>query len=418
MLSKTKLLKNIFTDSRLFTILILSMVSGMPMAFFSTMLSAWFKDLGMAVTVIGLFSITKSPYSFKYAWAPVVDHFKLPVLFNTLGRRRSWMLLANIIVVASLLAIGSSNPVENIQLTVVLTCVFGFFAATYDIAFDAFRIESLEENMQAMGVSTTILGYKLGMLSISVGSLLISEQFSWNSTFLYAGTLLSVGTIIILLSKEPKSIITNFKGINVDMFNKTIVEPFSEFYKRDYAIVILSAVTLYKLGEAMLSSMTMPFYMETGFTKTEIAKISKIYGVIATLVGVYIGAAISARVGNLKSLMICGTTQMLSNLMFVWQNHMGADISALMVTLTIENVTGGMGGAALMGYMSALCNRKFTATHYALLSSFASFANNTLAASSGYWVRGLGWDMFFIFTTIISLPALLIIKYLDKKMSQ
>jgi PAT family beta-lactamase induction signal transducer AmpG len=416
MASQKNLLLNIFTDKRLFIILILSMISGMPMAFFFTMLSAWLKDLGVAVSAIGLFSITRSPFSFKYVWAPVIDHYRLPVLFSMLGRRRSWMIIANIGVIISLLTIKTTDPLSSIYSTIAVACLFGFFAATYDAAFDAFRIESLEENMQAIGVSTTILGYRLGMISISVGSLLISDKFSWDAAFLYAAGLFFVGTIVILLSQEPKAELASFKGLNIDTLNKTVVEPFSEFFKRDYAVTILITVTLYKLGEAILSSMTMPFYMETGFTKTEIAAVSKFYGVIATLLGVYIGGIISAKVGNLRSLMICGTGQMLSNLMFVWQNHMGADSSALMLTLTVENVTGGMGSAALMGYMSALCNRKYTATHYALLSSFAALANNTLAASSGYLVESLGWDMFFIFTTIISLPALLLVKHLDKKM--
>ncbi|MCC2646876.1 MAG: AmpG protein [Rickettsiaceae bacterium] len=415
MANQKNLLKNIFTDSRLFIILILSMVSGMPMAFFVTMLSAWLTDSGVAITAIGLFSVTKSPYSFKYTWAPFVDHFKIPVLFRMLGRRRSWMILANIGVILSLLAIKSTDPLNNISLTIIFACLFGFCAATYDSAFDAFRIESLEENMQAMGVSTTILGYRLGMIAISAGSLLIADKFSWDAAFIYAAGLLLIGGIIILLSREPKAELASFKGLNFDTFNKTVIEPFSEYFKRDYAITILAAVTLYKLGEAMLSSMAMPFYMETGFTKTEIAAVSKVYGVIATLVGVYIGGIISAKVGNMRSLMICGTCQMLSNLIFVWQNHMGADTSALMVTLTVENVTGGMGTVALMGYMSVLCNRKYTATHYALLSSFASLANNTLTASSGYLVKAMGWDIFFIFTSIISLPALLVIKYLDKR---
>ncbi|MDF2964975.1 MAG: ampG protein [Rickettsiaceae bacterium] len=410
------LLLNIFTDKRLFIILILSMISAMPYAIIVSMLSTWLKKLGVALTAIGLFSIAKSPYSFKFTWAPLVDHYKLPVLFKLLGRRRSWMLLANIGVIISLAAIKLTDPLSNINLTLIMACSLGFFAATYDAAFDAFRIESLEENMQAMGVSTTMLGYRLGLISISAGSLFVAGKYSWDTAFLYAGILFLIGTIFIIFSSEPKSEIIAFQGINFEMFNRTVIEPFRDLFKREYSIIIFSTVALYKLGEAMLSSMAKPFYIETGFTLDQIGVISGFYGPIATLVGAYLGALVSAKVGNLKSLMICGTGQMLSNLMFVWQNHMGADPSALMLTLTIENVTGGMGSAALIGYMSSLCNKKYTGTHYALLTSFAALANSTLTTSSGFLVESMGWDMFFIFTTIISLPALLLVKHLDKKM--
>ena len=348
-----------------------------------------------------------------------------------MGKRRSWMLFANIFIILAFFVMSYTKPTLNLGTTIFVACIIGFFAATYDIAFDAFRIELLDENSQAAGIATTILGYRLGMMLISAGSLLIAHKYSWDVCFTWIIIIFALGGLVIVIAKEPSNINhvkdissndnskSNFQNSNIsNFFNlKIIIEPFKEFLSRKYAFSILLVIILYKLGDAMLSSMTTPFYRDIGFQKDDIAYISKIYGVIATIAGSYLGAFISKKMGNLQSLLLCGTAQMLSNFMFVWQNHIGADLQALMLTLAVENVTGGMGSAALLGYMSALCNKQFTATHYALLSSCATFSSTTLSASAGYWVKTLGWDWFFVMTVMISLPALIIVKYLDNKIN-
>lgn len=421
-------IRNIYSSHKLIIIFFLSMLSGMPMGFFFGMLSAWLYDLGAAVTVIGLFATARTPFAFKFIWAPFIDHFKLPILYKLLGRRRSWMLLANIFIIIALFAMSYTKPTLNFGTAILVACVIGFFAATYDIAFDAFRIESLDDDSQAIGVATTILGYRLGMMLVSAGSLLLAHNYGWEICFIAVIVIFALGGLVIVLAREPLNInstkdndftdLQAGKEVQKSLSFAKIFAPFKEFFARKYAITILLMVILYKLGDAMLSAMTTPFYRDIGFEKNTIAYISKIYGVIATIAGSYLGAFISKKMGNLRSLLLCGTAQMLSNFMFVWQNHMGADSQALILTLAVENITGGMGSAALLGYMSALCNKQFTATHYALLSSFATFSSTTLSASSGYWVKILGWNWFFVMTVIISLPALILVRYLDHKIER
>ena len=404
----------IFTTKDLFFVFVLGIVSGLPYGVFYHALSAWLIESHISLAFLGLFTFARTPYSFKFLWAPLVDHLKIPILTKLLGRRRSWMLLMNLMITLTLYFIYFSTPETSPKVTLAFACVMGLCAATYDIAYDVFRIESLGEKTQAIGVATSVLGYRIGVLVAGTITLYIADQSSWAGGFVYLSGLFIVGALFILLAKEPSAPIEKIdKFFSFESLEKTVVNPFREFILRDKSMVILSAVILYKLGESMLSSMAMPFYLHTGFSKTEIATISKVIGFGATLTGAYIGGIVMLQYENLRSLLICGTLQMLSNFMFIWQNYMGYDVQALTCTIIIENLTGGMGTVALVGYLSNLCDKRYTATQYALLSALAALCNNTLTASSGVLVESLGWNQFFILTVVISLPSLFIIKYLD-----
>lgn len=408
------ILKKFCLDRRLFLMFLLAMVSGMPFAILATAISTWMTELGVALVSIGLFSSARTPYSFKYLWSPIIDNLRLPILHKYLGRRKAWMVFLNLFLALTVYMVAYTDPANNLMLTWYYAFMICFFAASFDIVWDAFRIESLPDEMQGMGSAIAISGYRVGMLLSGAGSMYLATYYGWENTFLILAAILLIGTVATLLMKEPAVNLETQSApiISLKMLKQAFVDPFVEFFQRQDAILILSIVILYKLGEAFLGAMLNPFYIKIGFTKPEIASVTKVFGLIATLAGCYIGGILMLRYSGMRTLLICGIGQMLSNLIFVWQNHMGADISALTVSIAIENITGGMGSVALVGYMSNICSKKYTATHYALLTSFAAFATSTIASSSGKLAEMMGWDMFFIFTTLISLPALLLIRFL------
>ena len=412
-MSNMKMYKHIFLDRKFFFLFWLAIISGMPFSVLFTALSTWMTEAGVALASIGLFAAAKTPYAFKYWWSPLVDNVRLPILHKLLGRRRSWMVFINLLLVSTIFMIGKTNPVEDIWGTFYLAFAFCVCAATFDIAWDAFRIESLPEDMQALGSAIAVSGYRVGMLVSGAGSMYLATYYGWENTFAILALLFSTGTLVALLMSEPDiSLGSDTRILSWKMIKKSVLEPFLEFFSRNDAILILSILVLYKTGEAFLGVMLNPFYIKLGFTKIEIASVVKVYGLAATFFGVYLGGFLMIKYSNLRTLLICGVGQMLSNLIFVWQNYMGADLTALTISITIENITGGMGTAALVGYMSNLCNKKYTGTHYAFLSAFAAFMTSTFASSSGKLAEMMGWDMFFIFTAVISLPALLLIRFL------
>jgi PAT family beta-lactamase induction signal transducer AmpG len=406
--------KKLFVERKLFLMFVLSIISGMPFSILVTAMSTWMTELGVALVTIGLFSSARTPYSMKYLWSPIIDNIRLPILHKYLGRRRSWMVLVNILLATTVYLVAYTDPVNDLMRTWYYAFMICFLAATYDIVWDAFRIESLPEEMQGIGSAIAISGYRVGMLVSSAGSMYFATYYGWEYTFLALSIILLTGTLATLLMKEPQISLENQSSplISAQMLKQAFVDPFVEFFQRNDAILILSIVILYKLGEAFLGAMLNPFYIKIGFTKPEIASVTKVFGLMATLFGCYLGGIVMLRYSSMRALLICGIGQMLSNLIFVWQNYMGPDISALTISIAIENVTGGMGNVALVGYMSNLCSKKYTATHYALLTSFAAFATSVLASSSGKLAEMMGWDMFFIFTAVISLPALLLIRFL------
>lgn len=415
-MSMTHKLKHIVTSKKFFTIFILGVISGLPYGVIIGALSSWLTVSGTALAAIGGFALVKTPYSLKPAWAPLVDRFKLPIFSNLLGRRRDWMILCNILSVILIICIGSSDPINDTKTTWLLSLAFITCAATYDIVFDAYRIDILPDEQQGLGVSTAVLGYRIGVTLAGGAVLLIADYYGWHIVFIYLAVIISLGIIINIIFAEklphPKTEPIN----SVDFWKNTVLTPFKDFLSKKNALVMLLIIFFYKLGEAMLGMMTNPFLIKIGFSLTEIGTVVKFYGVIATIAGLFFAGFMMMKLKSpLKVLLICGTVQMLSNLMFVWQSYMGNNIYALVTTITIENFTGGMGTAALVGYVSALCNKNYSATQYALLSAVASFANNIIAGTSGILAQNLGWNNYFILTVIASMPALVLVLWLSKQ---
>ncbi len=412
------LLPKILKDYRLFEILILGVVSGMPLAILYTSLIAWLKDYNIDIAIITTFAVARLSYSLKVFWSPIVDYFKIPGL-GKFGHRKSWLIVCCSLISLVLLAMSTVEPNNSLKSLYFLTICLGFLSATFDIAVDAFRIDKFDETMQAVASATAVLGYRIGMLITGAGALYCAEVTNdWSFTFIAMGIIFAVSVLFILTVKEQnleRDVINIFLLVSII---SSVFKPFKEFFIRQYAVIILLAVIFFKLGDAMLGVVAMPFYMELGYTKGQIALITKFYGLFATLAGSFAGGIVVYRLGIFRGLIITGVIQSLTHIAFIWLNHQPASNEALLIAITIENFAGAMGSTALVGYISYLCNKKYSASQYALLSSGASLFNNTITSSGGILVKMLGWDNFFIFTIILALPGLMILFYLNKKLAK
>lgn len=413
----------IYFDRRMLKMLLLGFSSGFPYLLVFGTFNLWLKDAGVSLAAIGLFSLAKTPYSIKWLWSPLVDRVKLP-LFSRLGRRRGWALFAQICLFMALWGMSMTNP----NLHPWHMAVFAFFtvvaSATQDIVLDAYRIESFNNREQGAGVAVFVLGYRLGSIFSGAIALFLAAIMSWGDVYKIMALGALVGIITILFSKEPKEVLSakesNKLGIwkrGVNFLKNTLYNPLADFMMRPNWLLILIFVFLYRMSDAYIAPMAYPFYDDMGFTKIQIASIIKVYGIIATIGGTLLGGVLVNRYGIIKSLLWCGILQGVSNLVFVWLSYAGDNIYVLMATISVENISGGMGTAAFVAYLSALCNVNYTATQYALLSSFMSLARDVFAATSGFVVIAFSWPVFFILTSFMSLPALLVLWYLVKKRS-
>ncbi len=405
----------VYRDRRILTIVALGFASGLPLALTLSTLGAWLATLGVAKTAIGLFALVGLPYALKFLWSPLIDGVRLPVLTARLGRRRGWAVATQAAVALAILALGVSDPAAAPLVTAALAVVVAFCAASQDIVVDALRIEILADREQGAGAAAIQLGYRLGMLASGAGALLVAEAFGWAAAFVAVAALVPIGTVAVLLSAEPAGEAGGAAATAGAWLAAHVVAPFTDFLARPSWAATLVFILLYKLGDAVAGVMANPFYIELGFSLGEIAGVSKLFGLGATLAGVVIGGAVVARLGILRALLVCGVAQMLSNLMFAVQAVVGHDIAMLMLTIGLENVSGGMGSAAFVAYLSSLCSRAFTATQYALLSSLTAVGRTMLSSSGGWLADRLDWVGFFVLSTALALPALVLLWWMMRQ---
>lgn len=414
----------VYFDRRMLAMLLLGFSSGFPYLLVFGTFSLWLKDAGVSLAAIGLFSLAKTPYSLKWLWSPIVDRVKLPVFWR-LGRRRGWALFAQICLFFALLGMSVTNPALHPWHMAVFAFLTVVASATQDIVLDAYRIESFSNREQGAGVAVFVLGYRFGTIFSGAGALFMAAVMSWENVYKVMALGALVGMVTILCSREHKEaqIITakaeNLSiGRRIAVFMKNAVyDPLADFAKRKHWLLILVFVFLYRMSDAYMAPMAYPFYDDMGFSKIEIASVIKVYGVIATIIGTLLGGILVSRYGIVKSLLWCGLLQGASNLAYVWLAYAGHDIYVLMATISIDNISGGLGTAAFVAYLSSLCNVAYTATQYALLSSFMSLARDVFAATSGFVAAAMSWSAFFILTAFMALPALLILLYLAHKQS-
>jgi PAT family beta-lactamase induction signal transducer AmpG len=388
--------------------------------------------------MIGLFALIGAPYTFKFLWAPLVDRVPLPYLTRRLGRRRGWIIVTQLALMITVACLGATNPAARPGLTAVFALLVAFCSASQDIVIDAYRVEILEERQYGAGAATIVLGYRIGMLVSGAGALYLATYVSWLATYCVMSALMTVGIATVLINPEPKvkesreSIeqerriraylearphLRGKKARVLAWIYGAVINPFSEFVSRRGWLVILLFILLYKFGDALAGVMSNPFYIELEFTKIQIASISKAFGLAATIIGSVIGGIVVNRMGIIKSLFVCGILQMLSNLMFAILALRGNDPLLLTLTIAVENLSGGMGTAAFVAYLSSLCNIAYTATQYALLTSFMAFGRTLLSSSGGWLADNMDWVSFFFLTTAAALPGLLVLVWITRHFS-
>ncbi len=401
----------LYSDRRMVAILAMGFSSGLPLALTGATLSIWLKEDGVSLTAIGLFAQVGLAYNLKFLWAPVLDRVPLPFVTARLGRRRSWAVFIQILLALSILALAQADPAIDAWRTALVAVIVAFFSASQDIVIDAFRVELLADREQGAGAAATQVGYRIGMLASGAGALYLASAFGWRGAYTVMAGLVVVGMAAVLLIHEP----TTPRPLRENWLRAAVVEPFADFMTRNDWLVILMFVVLYKTGDAVAGWMSGPFYISIGFDKVEIASISKVFGLVASMAGVILGGWLVLRVGIMRALVIGGVLQALSNLAYIAQLWAGHDLPMLAVTIATENVTGGIGSAAFVAYLSRLCNPAFTATQYALLSALAAVSRTFIASGGGWLADRLGWAPFFTAATLLCVPGLMLLLFLMRR---
>ena len=385
---------------RMLVSFLMGFACGAPLLLTSSVLQAWMTEQGVDLSVIGLYSLVGLPYTLKFLWAPVFDRYTLPFL----GRRRGWMLVTQFTLILALVALGLTNPAQTPWLVAVAACVVTFFSASQDIVIDAYRREDLSDNQLGLGSSLYVNGYRLGMLLAGSGGLILADHVSFARVYLLMAGSLLVGVVTTLLCREPPLV----KG-TPRTFREAIINPFVDYFSRDRALLLLLFILLYKLGDQMASTLTTPFYLSLGFSKTEIGAVAKLFGFWSAIAGGLVGGAILLRIGIIRSLWIFGFLQAAAILSFSVLALMGHSLVGLAVAIVLEQLTSGMGTSAYVAYMASLTNKRFTATQYALLSSCMGIPRVIIAAPAGWLAESLGWPLFFVGCAVVAVPGLLLL---------
>lgn len=414
----------IYADKRMLVMVGLGFSSGFPLMLVSGTLSLWLGSAEVALASIGIFSLVKMPYSFKWLWSPIIDHVRLPLL-GKLGRRRGWAFFCQIVLMAAIVWMALLDAKTQTFTLAMAALLVVIASASQDIVVDAYRIESFSTDEQGAAAAIFVLGYRLGILFSGALALILASVLSWREVYLIMALGAVVGMVTTLLAHEPdcdKILCINTepaRGTYVErikrFFANAVVAPFVDFIKRPHWLIILWFVFFYKMSDAYMGPMANVFYYEMGFSLTEIASVSKIFGMGATILGGIVGGIVVSRWGLYKSLWICGILQGLTTLVFVLQAWSGHNIFMLISCISLDNISGGMSVAAFVAYLSSLCSVAYTATQYALLSSLMSLPRDLVAATSGYMAEAVGWDWFFVLTSLMVVPGLALLWILNKK---
>jgi len=423
----------VYRDRRVLAMLFLGFSSGLPAGVLADPLTAWLAESGVSKTAIGLFALVSLPLSLKFLWAPVMDHLALPGLTKWLGRRRSWVLVSQLLLLAVIFGMGLSNPAENLMITALFAIAVAFASASQDIVIDAYRVEILEDHQLAAGAATAVFGWRLGQVGGGALGLIFADILPWSVVFGGLAALVVVGLIAILLNPEPAVVKTPEsekrerqaeaflearqhlpKRVSYTMawVYTAVIGPFAEFMGRRGWLAVVAFILLYKFGDAVLTVMKIPFFLEIGFTKTEIAEVVKLFGFNAIIAGGLLGGWLLAKVGIMRGLVVCGVLMGVSNLIFVVQAWAGHDLAMLAVTVAVENVTTGMGTTAFVAYLSSLCNVAYTATQYALLTSLMGLSRTVMSSGAGWLADQVSWVVFFVLTTIAAVPGLILLLWM------
>ena len=433
----------IYTRAQTLRMFFLGFASGLPLLLVLGTLSFWLREAGVELSTIGMVTWVGLAYGFKWAWAPLVDRLKLPILTAYFGRRRAWLLFSQLSVTICLVAMGLTDPQQNLMLMIVFTTLTAFFSATQDIALDAYRIESAQLSEQAALAATYQTGYRLAMIWAGAGALALAAFFAstdsqydplaWQWAYMVMASSMVVGLVTVLLSPEPTREVSRHttdltvtrlqhcKQAHPDWperktrlavwFYEAACLPFIDFFTRYHwhAAVILALVATYRISDVVMGVMANPFYQDLGFSKEEVAAVSKVFGVVMTLLGAFIGGMISTRLGVMKTLFLGGLLSAITNLLFSWLATQGHHLPYLMITVSADNLAAGIASVAFLAYLAGLTNTAYTATQYALFSSVMLLLPKFLAGFSGFVVESIGYSLFFVSTALIGVPVLVLV---------
>ena len=391
----------VYRNPRQLAILAMGFASGLPLALTGATLQIWLTEAGVSLAEVGFFALVGLSYALKFTWAPLLDRVPVPGLTRRLGQRRSWLVVIAALLALSIAALGQADPTVDPWRTAFFAVLVAFFSASQDIVIDAYRIELLTKEEQAAGAASTQWGYRFGMIASGAGALVLAEAYGWPRTYLVMASLIGVGVVAALASPEPEH-----PAVRGPFLRTAILDPFSEFASRRRWLLLLVFILLYRLGDALSGGMANPFYVKLGFTKPEIASVAKVFGVIATMVGIAAGGAFAYKLGVARSLVAAGIIHAAGNLAFIYQAYAGHDIRVLAVTIFVENFTGGLVSAAFVGYLSTLCHPAFTATQFALFTSLTAVGRTFFASGAGWLAESLGWPLFFAVSVLAAVPGI------------
>lgn len=373
---------------------------GLPLLLTISVLQAWMKEEGVDLAVIGLFALVGLPYTLKFVWAPLMDRFTPAFL----GRRRGWLFIAQLCLMAAIIGLGRTNPGKSPWMVALAAFLVTFFSASQDIVVDAYRREDLTDRELGFGSSLYVNGYRFGMLLASGGGLILADHIPFSMVYLIMAACLLPGVLTTLLTPEPE-----VKEGAPKSISEAVIDPLTEYFSRDGAVLILCFILFYKLGDTMASAITIPFYLDIGFTKTEIGTVVKLFGFWATIIGSLIGGILMLKIGINRSLWIFGFLQAVSTAGFALLAGIGSSVPALSGVIAFENLSSGMGTTAFVAFMASITNKKFTATQYALLSSLMGVPRVLASAPTGFLAKYMGWENFFIGCALIAAPGMLLL---------
>ncbi len=386
---------------KLYSIFFLGFASGIPFLLILSTLSVWLAELGVSNTLIGLMAWVSIPYTVKFMWGALVDNVRLPILHGALGLRRSWILLSQICLWVGLIALGHTNPATNLGLTAFFAFLVGCASAIQDITVEAYRIEILPQQI-GPGVSASVLGYRVGMLCSGAGTIFLAAYFnSWSAAYSVIATCMLIGIIANFCSDEPQQLQVPTKV--------AILKPLKSFLHQLDWQVIIAFILCYKVADTVLNVMSMPFLVDIGFNKLEIAYVAKTFGITAMIIGGFAGGALQHYLSLRHNLFACVVLQCIASALFVLQAKLGHDVTFLFVSMGVENFTCGMSQVALIAYLSHLSAVRNTAMYYAILSSFASFVRVSFSAIAGWLADQFVWSQFYAIVCMSCVPSLVLL---------
>ena len=409
-----------YLQPRFFIVLFLGFSSGLPLGMLLDPFNFWLSEEGIAKSSIGLLSLITLAYTIKFFWSPFIDRLQIPVLSKSIGQRKSWLLITQLVVSIGLIGMAITDPKDYLNILVIFALLVAFFSATQDICIDALRIELVEEKELGGATAMYQAGYRIAFLVSQVATFFIASQFDWSSAYYFSAFLMLLILITCFLTvpepeREEGMYISFAKNPDVWILS-SYIKPITDIFNRfgDKLILIILLIITYKFSDLLLGPMAMPFYNEIGFTKEQVAIITNAFGIVVTMLGAFLGGLLIYKYSIMRTMLIGAFLMAITNLFFAGLDYVGPNLTFLTLTISVDNLSQGLAGTALIAYLSSLTNRTFTATQYALLFFLAVLPGKLIGATSGFLAEYLGFFNFFVFASLMGIPAIYLCLKLQK----